>query len=72
MKYIVTARNWNEELEAQFGEQNPYLPFGEETIHDLTDSDVIQAIIQHGRASINRQTRDEKEILELRFENDYD
>jgi len=58
-KYKVSWRADTAELLAQFGRSG--------FAHRLTDAEVIRAIKNHGRASINAA-----EELELFFENDYD
>ncbi len=73
-KYIIYARSWGDGLKKRFGE--------EYSTHELTDAQVIEAIISFGRASIilfgdassfitssSNCTADSKAI---EFQNDYD
>lgn len=68
MKYSVTARDWHflghdgTSLTSRFGEYG--------SVHELTDTEVVAAIIVFGRASISDATT--PYMRDLRFENDYD
>jgi hypothetical protein len=72
MKYIITARCWGSEHTQRFG------AFG--SIHDLSDTEVVQAIIKFGRAEIDtaplfldrKDIPIEIEVRGLEFENEYD
>lgn len=63
MKYIVSARDWTNKLKEQFGE--------ERSIVELTDTEIVQAILDHGRAEIWEDPNDGG-TFELHFSNDYD
>jgi hypothetical protein len=63
-KYCVRARGWDEELAARFGELG--------SVHTLTDTEVVDAIITFGRASIDQACYTFGADLILYFENDYD
>jgi hypothetical protein len=67
-KYVVMSRDdWNQKLIDQFGK--------ERSIHELTDTEVIEAIIKHGRAEITNflhNSKDELDIWYLDFQNGYD
>lgn len=61
--YKITARAWNDSFRDRFGQSD--------NLHGLSDSEVIEAIIQFGRASIVlHQGHGAYRILE--FQNDYD
>jgi hypothetical protein len=62
MKYYVCARWWNAKFESRFGEQ-----YSE---HNLSDEEVVNAIITYGRADIIEANGDAPRKLE--FQNDYD
>lgn len=59
-RYVVFARDWNSQLQDRFGNQN--------SVHELTDTEIVDAIIKHGRAEIGREGL----VLTLEFQNDYD
>lgn len=63
-KYKVKARWWHEDFQSRFG--NEY------SIHNLSDSDVVQLIMEFGRAHIDREVQGEDVIRTLDFQNDYD
>ena len=68
MRYQIQARDWDKELQARFGKPDQGC--------ELTDREVIEAIVEFGRASIlNVQPSGEPgsdEYRELIFENTYD
>ena len=70
MKYYVTARdNWNSDLEQRFGE--------DDSLHDLSDAEVVEAIMTFGRAEITDTVYRGSQVLEpgtrnLEFQNGYD
>lgn len=64
MKYIITARgHWNIELQSRFGECG--------STHLLSDKEVVDAIVQFGRAEIKDDEYDQT-CRHLEFQNDYD
>lgn len=74
MKYQVSARRWDEDLQAQFGK--------EDLIVEMTDEQIVAAIMKHGRASIEVIEKYETvdgvtrstatNVRKMRFDNDYD
>lgn len=67
MKYEVKSRNdWDAALQYQFGDHG--------SVHELSDAEVVAAIIKHGRAEIIEN--DPNIILSaqrlISFQNDYD
>jgi hypothetical protein len=64
MKYIVSARDWDVRLSTRFGKRDRQ--------HELTDAEVIETIVQYGRAKIEDVIIGDPSIRTLEFENDYD
>lgn len=66
MKYRVHARDyWSSELQARFGDMD--------SIHELTDTEVVDVIRSFGRAEIFPDGDiPETERLQLWFHNSYD
>ncbi len=67
MKYLVKSRNhWDAALQEQFGEMD--------SIHELSDAEVVAAIIKHGRAEIRLEWNHAAQtgMLQIEFQNDYD
>lgn len=68
MKYRITARTWKlfgndwHGLQDRFGEDN--------SEHELSDAEVIQIIMQFGRAEIVENK--DKSLRFIEFQNDYD
>ena len=65
-KYIVCTRNeWTEGMKSLFGECG--------LVHALSDDFVVDAMIRFGRAEITLLgERDETELFQIEFQNDYD
>jgi hypothetical protein len=61
MKYTMTARCWNDEHKVEFGKYG--------SVHELTDTEVVDLIILYGRATITQESSTERTI---HIENDYD
>lgn len=64
VKYTVTARNdWDAALQAKFGDIG--------SVHHLTDLEVVDAIMEFGRAEITLDANI-PDCRHLNFQNDYD
>lgn len=61
MRYVVSARYWDEALRARFGNANSF--------HEMTSCRVIEAIIKFGRAHIETLPNETRSI---QFQNEYD
>lgn len=67
MKYLVRARDdWDAALQEQFGEMD--------SVHELSDAEVVAAIIKHGRAEIRLTWNhaSQSDMLQIEFQIDYD
>jgi len=65
-KYIVTARDgWDSDMVSLFGERG--------SLHELSDSAVVNAIIKCGRAEITLSYKDvDGTLFQLEFQTGYD
>ncbi len=64
MIYRVKARWWNDDFTKRFGLEN--------SVHELSDAEVLSAIKELGRASIIDDPFNKEAPPHLDFQNDYD